>query len=341
MSWTERLLVAVTVLSLLGAVGLYAYRRQSALVPDPVGSAHGGAHEAPEALASVDDAAYAGGQWFVVDSRAHQVHALDSLGRYVRSMGRKGRGPGEFVIPNLVAASAAHVYVAEMTRTAISVFDRAGEFVRQLRVPGDCAAPGVVAMAVEGTTLYVLRQCMEPPRMRYRVERSVAGERLENWNAIADTLPFERNALELRYPLMSVGAGRLVLGDGGRGCLRIVGLADGRSHGTRCLDELPRLATSAQERARLVRRSRGRITPPDSLPRALRVSIDASGLAVLTPDNVETATWYAVPWGTSAGTPTPLGRAHLPKSFVMAGRQLLAWDEVDGVRIEVLHVSRQ
>jgi hypothetical protein len=294
-------------------------------------------------MASVDDATRAGDRWYVVDGLAHQIHVLDSTGHHLRSFGREGRGPGEFLGPTLVAANEAQVFVAEISRPAISVFDAAGTFVRHLRAPGDCTTGGVVAMSVDVTTLYVLRRCLElPRRVRYQVERSHAGEALSIWEAVGDTVQVERaGGVPMDFPVMAVGAGRLLLGDGGNACLRIVRLADGSHEGERCLHEIPRHPMPAAERERLAARTRGRMSVPDSLPRILRAMATDSHLVVQVVDGLETSSWHELPWIANQQMPArTLGRPHVRNSFYAHGSQLTAWDDTTGVRIEVLRVSR-
>jgi hypothetical protein len=342
MSHGERFILIATTLSVAGALGFAAYaRRPAAAVPEAVTPRPAAASAPVAEIAVVADAALGGDRWFLVDDRSHRVHVLDSTGAYVRSFGRQGRGPGEFTAPRVIAATALRAYVAELSGPAISVFDSAGTFIERLQPRGGCLEGGVAAMATSGDELYVLRRCLNLPReVRYRVERRAGDGPLDVWTAAADTVRVPASgAVPLHFPLLAVGAGRLVLGLGDRGCLRVFRLTDGAFLGERCLDELPRLAMPAAELDDMTRRYRGRVAMPDSLPRVRALAVIAGQLAAQAVEGMETATWYLVGWQAGgAAMPRPVGRPHVENSFVAAGMQLSVWDEPDGLRIEVARV---
>lgn len=77
----------------------------------------GGADEGPEAFFRVSRHSIAvgdGGHLYVLDSGNHHVHVFDADGRHLRTMGRKGGGPGEMQLwPNTIRIGAdgtVHVY---------------------------------------------------------------------------------------------------------------------------------------------------------------------------------------------------------------------------------------
>jgi hypothetical protein len=69
------------------------------------------------------------GEIFALDQRKPRVDVFSGDGRHVRSIGRRGQGPGEFQTPFYVALSpAGELLVGEMGR--LSFFERSGGFLR-------------------------------------------------------------------------------------------------------------------------------------------------------------------------------------------------------------------
>ena len=57
----------------------------------------------------------ADGLLFVADGRANAVLRLNATGKVIGSWGRKGKAPGEFDLPHMLAAdSAGNLYIAEI-----------------------------------------------------------------------------------------------------------------------------------------------------------------------------------------------------------------------------------
>lgn len=291
----------------------------------------------PEVL-EVADAAFGGDRWYLADPTANRIHVLDRDARYVRGFGRSGRGPGEFHGPAVLAATPTQVYVAERGRPDVSVFDSAGRFRVLLRVPPGCRG-NVARMVTVGSDLYVLRRCIElPERIWYRVERSASGGALDVMTTVADTIGLPPAGVPVHFPLFAADTGRLVLGDGGRLCLRIFRLPDGHPQGERCLTEIPRRPMPEAERRRAEQRARGRVVVPDSLPRIVGLVLTDTGLVVQRVDDVEHATWLTLPWAAgAAGRAQPIGRQRVEQSFIAPGVQLVARTVDAGTRLEVVH----
>jgi hypothetical protein len=68
------------------------------------------------------------GNLYVADAGNHRVQQFDGEGRYKRTFGRKGDGPGEFDFPSrLYVDSRGHVFVNQYKR--LQEFDASGEFI--------------------------------------------------------------------------------------------------------------------------------------------------------------------------------------------------------------------
>jgi hypothetical protein len=75
------------------------------------------------------------GEVFVSDGYGNnRVVHLDKDGKYVKSWGRLGTGPGEFSIPHAIALdSRGRLYVADRNNARIQVFDQSGKFLEEWR----------------------------------------------------------------------------------------------------------------------------------------------------------------------------------------------------------------
>lgn len=70
---------------------------------------------------------------YVLDQMDPRVLVYDARGKYVRTIGKRGPGPGEMQMPNAVAVLRdGSVVVADLSRNALSVWDGSGKFVRSV-----------------------------------------------------------------------------------------------------------------------------------------------------------------------------------------------------------------
>jgi hypothetical protein len=88
------------------------------------------------------------GNMFISDAYTNaRIVKLDKTGRFIRTWGSKGSGPGQFDMPNSVAVdSRGDVYVADLGNKRIQVFDNDGNFKSQIAGVGApwaiCISPG-------------------------------------------------------------------------------------------------------------------------------------------------------------------------------------------------------
>jgi 6-bladed beta-propeller protein len=77
------------------------------------------------------------GRIVVANAGTGSLLIFDPSGRPLRTVGRRGRGPGEFEAPTLVAqVRGDSLVVWDVTLHRLSVFDREGAYVRSLSPPG-------------------------------------------------------------------------------------------------------------------------------------------------------------------------------------------------------------
>ena len=75
------------------------------------------------------------GDVYVLDMQRHDVKVFSQGGRFLRSFGRSGEGPGEFRNPTrLMSLGGDRIAVLQSSPQKISIFSTAGEYVEELRV---------------------------------------------------------------------------------------------------------------------------------------------------------------------------------------------------------------
>jgi len=101
-----------------------------------------GGSEAPEEAQFYEQAsptevgADAAGNFYVLDGSGPRVAVFDAKGKFLRSLGKKGEGPGEFKMPGRIAvAPDGRVAVFDMALNRITVLDTNGKLVRDQIVP--------------------------------------------------------------------------------------------------------------------------------------------------------------------------------------------------------------
>ena len=79
------------------------------------------------------------GNFYVTDWDRKRIQKYDPQGRYIRTIGRSGQGPGEFQNvwrPEFDADG--HLYLLDIAAHRISFFDKeSGQFLRQIKIPSD------------------------------------------------------------------------------------------------------------------------------------------------------------------------------------------------------------
>jgi DNA-binding beta-propeller fold protein YncE len=132
-------------------------RRKQVVAFAPHGAVRG-AYGSKETLERPACAAVDGdrGLLYVADTGAHRVQVFGLAdGKLVRTIGKRGAGPGEFNFPESVAvAKDGSLYVVDTMNFRYQVFDRDGKFVAAHgalgQVPGTFARPKSIALDGEG-----------------------------------------------------------------------------------------------------------------------------------------------------------------------------------------------
>lgn len=132
------------------------------------------------------------GRLYVLERFAHTVKVFDSMGAYVRNLGRKGGGPGEFGDPiGLSIGPRGQLWVSDPGNSRYSVYDTAGNYKTSYHrnVPG-YSVPWPGKFSKTGV-LYdlALRSGNENGPRRVLLGFRVAGGKLVS----ADTIPLPRD----------------------------------------------------------------------------------------------------------------------------------------------------
>jgi len=70
------------------------------------------------------------GRIYVLDTKEANVRVFDPKGNYIRTMGRKGQGPGELQIPvDIYIDDKDKIYILDVNNERLSVFNKHGDFV--------------------------------------------------------------------------------------------------------------------------------------------------------------------------------------------------------------------
>ena len=73
------------------------------------------------------------GNIYALDFRETKVKVFDSHGVYIRTIGQRGQGPGEFVSAYVLSVTPQkHLFVTDVAGRRISIFELSGEFIRAI-----------------------------------------------------------------------------------------------------------------------------------------------------------------------------------------------------------------
>ncbi|MCP2519589.1 6-bladed beta-propeller [Candidatus Aminicenantes bacterium AC-335-B20] len=70
---------------------------------------------------------------YVLDGKMVKIQVYDLKGNYIKTIGRKGNGPGEFLLPNALCLSKnGNIYVWDLMRRRMIVFDKEGDYKKDI-----------------------------------------------------------------------------------------------------------------------------------------------------------------------------------------------------------------
>lgn len=72
---------------------------------------------------------------YIVDKGNHRIQMFDMDGRYKKTVGRRGKGPGDVLLPNAVVIDRDNnIVVSDASNHRIQTFDQKGNYVHSFRI---------------------------------------------------------------------------------------------------------------------------------------------------------------------------------------------------------------
>jgi len=93
------------------------------------------------------------GNVYLCDMKACNIKKFSSQGKFIKVMGRKGQGPGEFISPSLVAASDNSLYVYDIGNRRLCSLTTEGEQINCINIPYTQGLPRKIQALPNGNIL--------------------------------------------------------------------------------------------------------------------------------------------------------------------------------------------
>lgn len=164
------------------------------------------------------------GNIYVLDEQAANIKVFDGAGQHLRTIGRKGQGPGEFAFPIAVLATPdQEILVHDMGQRALKFLDQEGDALRQIsiadkfqfngprflrngRLVGSHLVPAEQPLAelklfdetLEPIQVLVSLPVTPPPALNFFATNSMTGLR---WNKLTEDAVVWGDFLETEYAL--------------------------------------------------------------------------------------------------------------------------------------------
>ena len=71
---------------------------------------------------------------YIADSSACDIKVFDPAGRFIKTLGRKGQGPGEFLMPSYLSFAKGQIVVCELGNRRLSILTKNGEFLKSVPI---------------------------------------------------------------------------------------------------------------------------------------------------------------------------------------------------------------
>ncbi len=89
-----------------------------------------------------------------LDNKGHQLLAFDAQGKFLKRIGTRGQGPGEFMSPNAICLdSRGNLWVADSSMRRISTFDKDWNFVRSFIISAGHTQPVRIRVDSQGDVI--------------------------------------------------------------------------------------------------------------------------------------------------------------------------------------------
>lgn len=72
---------------------------------------------------------------YVVDEKSYEIRKYDKTGKYIKSIGRVGNGPGEFKdIKNFIVDENDNLFIFDQLLSRLSIFDKSGKYLESKKI---------------------------------------------------------------------------------------------------------------------------------------------------------------------------------------------------------------
>lgn len=177
------------------------------------------------------------GRLLIIDSRARRVSIRNSAGQVLHQLGREGSGPGEYRVPSYGAfVESGHVWLLDKGLSRLSIFDRAGKYLKSVSgVPVDARA---VYPIRSGEGFISIGVHLSGKGAFTAEAHAIEGSGRALWQAV----PVDREILELKQVVGDAWAARLDDGSLVLGLSAVPGVSriDAGTGAILCSSELPK-----------------------------------------------------------------------------------------------------
>lgn len=135
---------------------------------------------------SVDDE----GRIYVLDSGNYRVQVFENDGSFLRSFGRRGSGPGEFVNPRFIAVTGSRVLVTDRSLSRVTAWDHSGEYIGAVVLDNRGDIPGRIMGLSDGMLIasHAADLAEIPGQLSSLVRFALIGDNLVVRHVFADRL---------------------------------------------------------------------------------------------------------------------------------------------------------
>ena len=129
------------------------------------------------------------GRIVVGNGGSQELRFFDGAGTFLTTVGREGKGPGEFTGLGMLGVARDSIHVFDWSLYRVSVFDQEGRFGRSyvIRVPG-IAFPQAAGMLADGSWVIMSGFAFSPQKISAVVRDTSLFVRVSSEGAVVDTL---------------------------------------------------------------------------------------------------------------------------------------------------------
>jgi hypothetical protein len=135
------------------------------------------------------------GYLYIVDNMNHRIQVFSENGNFIRTIGRKGQGPGEFLNPTDIYIKGETLYISDTGNRRIQIFSRSGELKKMIKLN---FGPMYIVVSKRGE-IYVSKLMDEFTQSKEFLIKIISekGEQLGEFHEAIKTKTFDKVAMDL------------------------------------------------------------------------------------------------------------------------------------------------